>query len=185
MPMETPVFRSIDDQGSLVPDLEYLDGLRRRLGVKDKLELQATQGKYNLCDTPGATVSLLNLQTVEALCEFAGTQISPLRFRMALWVSKLPAFEELTWADKYPGTKIIEIGDLRFSVLDACERCHAVNANPRTGQYDSQLQIQISAMMKQRGYKSPQRGTENVMGILLVPLDGGKLKRGAPVNFIG
>ena len=85
-------------------DARYLQGLARQLGVTGELQMQDTEGVYNLCDTEGAYVSFLNLASVQALSKFVGREIAPSRFRMNIWMKGLDPFEELTWVDKFPGT---------------------------------------------------------------------------------
>jgi uncharacterized protein YcbX len=103
-------------------------------------------------------VSFLNLASVQALSKFVGQEIAPTRFRMNIWMMGLEPFEELTWVDKFPGTIEILVGNCRFRVDDACERCRAIEANPETGQYDVKVLESLSEMMQQRDYRSPHRG---------------------------
>jgi uncharacterized protein len=122
-------------------------------------------------------VSFLNLASVQALSKFVGQEIAPTRFRMNIWMMGLEPFEELTWVDKFPGTIEILVGNCRFRVDDACERCRAIEANPETGQYDVKVLESLSEMMQQRDYRSPHRGLPHVMGILAAPLNQGVIRR--------
>ena len=174
MVAEIPIFQGGSRRGDLRRlDPRYLAGLASRLNVAGDLQVQNTQGEYNLCDTPGATVSFLNLASVQALAEFLGKEVDPRRFRMNVWMTGLAPFEELEWVDRFPGTRQIEAGPCRFRVDDACERCAAIQANPDTGQYDLKLLKALGELMGQRNYKSPHRGKPTVMGILAVPLTHG------------
>ena len=128
-------------------------------------------------------MSFLNLASVDALSAFMGQEIVPSRFRMNVWMAGLEPFEELTWVDKFPGTREILVGDCCFRVDDACERCRAVEANPATGEYDLDVLARLSAMMERRGYKSPHRGVSHVMGILASPLNQGIIRRHDAIRF--
>lgn len=103
---------------------------------------------------------------------------------MNVWMNGLQPFEELTWVDAYPGTRIIEVGECRFRVDDACERCKAIEANPTSGIYDIELQAALGEMMSKRGYKSPHRGVPRVMGILAQPLNDGEIAEGQRVRLV-
>ncbi len=111
-----------------------------------------------------------------------GERIDPQRFRMNVWMRGLKPFEELTWVDKFPGTKEIQVGACRFRVDDACERCKAIEASPATGKYDLEIREALSNMMSQRGYKSPHRQTPCVMGILAQPLANCFIRRGDTIT---
>lgn len=144
-----------------------------------------SKGKFNFCDTKGAFVSFLNLASVRALEELTGERIDPNRFRMNVWMEGLEPFEELNWVSGYPGTYEIKVGDVRFRVDDACERCQAIEANPDTGVYDLPLRKVLAELMQSHGYKgSPHRGKFEVMGILAQPLNSGKIVQGDSVRFL-
>jgi uncharacterized protein YcbX len=189
MAIERPVFEvsSARDPGSILRlDPRYTSGLATRLGIEGELQIQDTHGRYSLADTEGATVSFLNLASVRALSEFAGTYISPERFRMNIWMEGLDPFEELTWVDTFQGNKLVRVGNCVFRIDDACERCLAIETNPETGVRDIKLVAILNDMMKARGYKSPQRGVALVMGVLGVPMyEQAQISRGDQVVFLG
>lgn len=153
-----------------------------------------TQGIFNLTDTQGPSVSLLNLATVRAFEQFlrekgelsSTGQLNPQRFRMNIHVDGMEPLAELDLATAFPGQREITIGNLRFRVDDACERCKATHANPDTGEYDLNVTTTrdgyglLDAFMEKYRpyYRSPHRGKRAVMGILLVPLESGILHRG-------
>lgn len=178
MAIEEPVLLEGGIQGA------YLDGLAKRIGAEDGFDVQYAAHKYSLHDTKGGFVSLVNLASVQALSECMGVEIDPRRFRMNVWMTGLDPFEELTWVDQFPGTKEITIGECRFRVDDACERCKAIEANPSTGQYDLQVLKGLKALMSPRGYKSPRRGTSIVMGILAAPLHEGEIRVGDEIKLV-
>src|SRR5581483_8061254 len=117
------------------------------------------------------TVSFLNLASLRALEGETGWSIDPARFRMNVWYESGAAFSELAWADEFPGKKRIAVGDLTLRMQDACERCLATEANPRTGERDLPVLTALESLLKKRGYRgSPHRGVFYVMGFLAVPL---------------
>lgn len=183
MAKENPSFELTDDAKVQFED-EYLDGLKKRLGIDGELLLQKTDGSYSLHDTKGTHVSFINLATVDELSKFMNCVIDPRRFRMNVRIAGLPAFEELNWVDTYPGTKKITVGSIPFRVDDACERCKAIEANPATGAFDLELQDALVRMMTKRGYKSPHRGIPRVMGILAAPLENGLIGCGDEIKLL-
>jgi uncharacterized protein YcbX len=183
MAIEEPVFSEGGvDSGGIDPN--YLRELGQRLGIQGEVQVQYAASAYSLHDTKGAFVSFLNLASVKALSEFMGHEVDPRRFRMNIWMSGLAPFAELEWVDKYPGTREISVGECRFRVDDACERCKAPEANPYTGRYDFEIQAALDAMMSARGYKSPHRGVPRVMGILAAPLHEGLVQKGDQIQLM-
>jgi uncharacterized protein YcbX len=157
--------------------------LKTEFGINGPLVVQAAGSDFSLHDTKGGYVSFVNMESVRALSVYAKYGFSPKRFRMNVWLTGLEPFEELTWVDRYPGTREILVGDCRFRVDNACERCKAIEANPLTGGYDQPVRDTLEKMMQERGYKSPQRKTSLVMGILAAPLHPGVIKKGDPVRL--
>jgi MOSC domain-containing protein len=190
MAAQTPLF--LDAAGATAPHT-LLD--RRWLAevatVLDETELGIldTKGAYNLVDTDpmkhGPTVSFLNLASVRALEAETGWAIDPARFRMNIWYDNDAPFSELAWADDFPGTTEIMAGDLRLRIQDACERCLATEANPRTGERDLPVLDAIEGLLKKRGYRgSPHRGSFHVMGFLATPLADGMIAPGQTIRLI-
>ncbi len=171
--------RSAPYDRGLHPD--YARELALRLGLED-LDVQDTHDIYSLADTKGGFVSFLNLETVAALDRFYQRRVDPRRFRANVWITGLPAFAELDWVDTYPGTRRFVANGVVYQIHDAIERCKAIEADPETGKFDTELLIVIGEMMKERGYRSPQRGVTNVMGILAAPIVEGTLRVGAQIQ---
>ncbi len=85
----------------------------------------------------------------------------------------------------FPGTREIAVGDLRLRIQDACERCLAIEANPRTGRRDLPLLDMLEGMLRKRGYAgSPHRGSFHVMGFLATPLASAVIARGQAVRLL-
>jgi len=170
------------DEEQVLP--RALKDFAARIGAEDSVQLQDTRGEYHLCDTHGPQVSFLNLETLRAFEEFMGCEVDPDRFRMNASIIGLPAFSEYDWVDKYPGTREIMVGDVRLRIDDACERCKAPHANPKTGEYDLDVVPGLERFMGSRGYKSPQRGLPAVMGIYGHVLTDGVIKQGDPIRLL-
>jgi uncharacterized protein YcbX len=189
MAAETPLYLNGDFSAECNYQIRprWVTRLGKRMGITSPVEphLLDTQGTFNLTDTRHwPTVSILNKESVEFLRRNIGIDIDPLRFRMNVIVSDLKPFEELSWVPAYPGSAHIRIGDLDFQVMDACERCLAINANPETGKRDLDVLQYLTRMMRERGYKSPHRGVPAVMGILAKPLSSGRIPVGAPITLV-
>lgn len=170
-------------------DLQRLDALAKEIQRSGRnqgpYEIVDTRGAFALADTKTPCISIINHASVIALQEYVGNIVAFERFRMNVHVwGGLQPFEELSWVDQYPGTKILKIGGLRFRVDDVCERCKAIEANPDTGLRDMELLKLLSECMRAHGYAgSPHRGVHSVMGILATPLDAGIIQRGEFVTL--
>lgn len=199
MAAEMPEYeRAVDGAEAHVtgpPSADYLEGLRKRVAEDGEFFLQDTGGAFTLCDTKGAFVSWINLETVRELLKFAGRptldgEVFKLaeRFRMTVWITGLPPFIELSLADVFPGnTRIIETrrddATLEHRVDDACERCAAITADPVFAKRDRDqwVMTELVRMMTARG--SPHRGKPAVMGILTAPRQSGILRVGDEIVF--
>jgi uncharacterized protein YcbX len=104
---------------------------------------------------------------------------------MNVWYDDGQPFSELAWADSFPGTRELAVGDLRLRIQDACERCLAVEANPNTGQRDLAILDALEDMLRKRGYGgSPHRGSFHVMGFLATPLAAATIARGQEIRLL-
>jgi hypothetical protein len=189
MAAQTPVFA--DDASAPAPhvalDQHWLGDIA---AVLDETELGIldTKGEYNLVDTNphtnGPTVSFLNLGSLRAVEAETGWRIDPQRFRMNIWYDGEP-WSELAWANDFPGTKEIAVGDTRMRIHDACERCLATEANPATGMRDLAILDALESLLKKRGYAgSPHRGSFHVMGFLATPLADAAITPGQTVRLL-
>lgn len=182
--MNTPQMANLSGVSQSVEKLPHM--VAKSLGLENAPFLVEAGETYNLTDTQGPTVSLLNLATVQALSYFLGQEINPERFRMNIWVEGLPPFAELDWVTTYPGKQVLDIvadnGQcLEFEVFDVCERCPAINANPETGERDIELHSVKESLLERfmaenrPHYKSPHRSVASVMGVLMKPLHDGNV----------
>ncbi len=169
-------------------DREWLRNVATTLGETEIATLD-TKGAFNLVDTDphqyGPTVSFLNLASVRALEAETGWTIDPERFRMNVWYDDGQPFSELVWADRFPGTREIQVGRLKLRVQDACERCLAIEANPASGLRDLPLLDAIERRLRKHGYAgSPHRGSFHVMGFLATPLSTATVTRGQTIRAL-
>jgi uncharacterized protein YcbX len=86
---------------------------------------------HSFSDSSRNVVSLINLETVQAIGETIGAEVDPLRFRGNLYVDGLPAWEEFAWVGKR-----LVAGAMEFEVVDRIDRCAATNVDPATGTRD-------------------------------------------------
>jgi uncharacterized protein YcbX len=182
MVAQVPIFvTDTDGNGQLDP--QWLDTVARRLGL-EHLDVLDTHCAFSLADRPRKYVSILNLTSVRTLSEFVGTTIDPARFRMNVWIDDLKPFAELDWVEGHPGTRDIQIGGMRLRVDEACVRCKAIEANPRTGEYDLALQRALEDLMQSRGYPgAPHNQSPRVMGVLAQPYSHGLIRLGDKVQL--
>ncbi|GAA4199996.1 hypothetical protein GCM10022252_52590 [Streptosporangium oxazolinicum] len=78
-------------------------------------------------DHEDANVSLINLETVEALSAAAGQPLDPMRFRANLYLGGLPAWEEFALVGRR-----IRVGEAELEVLRPTDRCRATSVDPGT-----------------------------------------------------
>lgn len=183
--MNTPGMAAIDPQGDTETLVLQVAKAAKAVKSREPVEVCLAHAgtAYNLTDTNpfafGPTVSLLNLATVRAFSEFVGQEIDPRRFRMNVWVEGLAPFAELKWLTQQQiGLGTDDLQCLEFELIDHCERCKAIEANPATGERDLELVRKLAEFMEhyQTNYRSPQRGVRTVMGTLLKPLQDGQIR---------
>ena len=81
-----------------------------------------------MTDTDYPSVSILSLDSLDALSEAAGQRLSPARFCGNIWLSSLPA-----WAEFDLLGQEITLGNARLKVVERIRRCRATTADPETG----------------------------------------------------
>jgi len=94
-----------------------------------------------LWDWPDAPLSVINLDTVEALSQAAGVPVDPLRFRANLHLSGLGAWHEL----ELPGQRV-QLGAAELEFTFPTERCRATAVRPGTGVRD----LNVPALLTSR-----------------------------------
>jgi uncharacterized protein YcbX len=113
-------------------------------------------------DSPVPAISIMNRASLRNLEQSAGTILDAGRFRGNVWIDGASAWQEADWTNAE-----ISIGAVRLRIIDAIERCAAINANPLTGERDLNL------------LKILKRATGSVhFGVLAVPVADGLLSQG-------
>lgn len=107
-------------------------------------------------------VSLVNLASVGELEKVVRIAVDPLRFRANVYVSGLPAWEELKWV----GSEIT-IGTARLRVVSPITRCAATSVNPATATRD----LNIPAILQ-------EKFRHNIMGVYAEVVGRGEIVRG-------
>lgn len=85
-------------------------------------------------------ISLINMQSIQALEKAQGFVCDPLRFRANIYFTGIPAWDELDWVGRD-----IMIGGARAKVVMRTKRCAATQVNPRTAQRDADVPAYIKA----------------------------------------
>jgi uncharacterized protein YcbX len=88
----------------------------------------------NLTDSPQQGVSVMNLASLRALEQAAGSALDMRRFRGNLWFDGSQPWQEFNWINRE-----LIIGKARLKVIKRIERCAAINANPDTGERDRNI----------------------------------------------
>lgn len=115
---------------------------------------------------PNATtyqyVSLVNLASVDELEQVVRIAVDPLRFRANVYVSGLPAWEELKWV----GSDIM-MGTARLRVVSPITRCAATSVNPATATRD----LNVPAILQ-------EKFGHNTMGVYAEVVEDGEVAGG-------
>lgn len=115
-------------------------------------------------DRPDGFVTLHGRESVRALGEALGTELSELRFRSNLAIDGLGPFEEQDWIGKS-----LRIGSTRFRVQMPIPRCLATHANPETGERDQPI---LTTLTRGFGQEEP------TLAVALVPVAAGEIQLG-------
>ena len=105
--------------------------------LSDELSEDPTLLKANdhtFSDLDDKVVSLINLESVQAVAEETGTPVHALRFRANLYFEGVPAWSEHDWIDQQ-----ITVGQTRLAVIKRTRRCAATNVNPETAMRDMNI----------------------------------------------
>ena len=84
-----------------------------------------------MTDSDFPSVSVLSLSSLDALSE-AGHAMDPRRFRGNLWIGGLEPWEEFDLIGR-----TLRVGEAELEVVDRIERCRATEADPDTGERDT------------------------------------------------
>ncbi|MBI1494384.1 MOSC domain-containing protein [Halocynthiibacter styelae] len=105
-----------------------LDELSAAFG--GQASIHRATGNRGYWDHQDATISIINLSTVESIAKMAGRPIDPLRFRANIYVCAEP-WSEFQWL----GTRL-GIGDAQFDVIRPIDRCKTTSVDVKTGRTD-------------------------------------------------
>jgi uncharacterized protein len=123
-------------------------------------------GGHSFSDVAKKVVSIINLDSVQAIEKMVGRPVHPLRFRANVYVTGWPAWYEF----ELPG-KIITMGSARLKVLTPITRCAAVNVDPESAARDLDLP---STLMRRLGH--------NECGIYAEVVADGLINVGDPIG---
>lgn len=93
-----------------------------------------------MTDADYPSVSLMNLASLSSLQPIAGCPIDPRRFRGNIWLDELPPWKELDWTGKR-----LRLGSAKLEIIEPIIRCRAIEANPTTGDFDTNLTKLLNA----------------------------------------
>lgn len=108
--------------------------------------LAAPAERYRFTDSPTGYVSLINRASVQAVEDYLGTAIDPLRFRGNLLVEGLAPFAELEMV----GRVLAAPSGLRLEIIARTVRCAATNVDPTTGTRDLDIPWTLDARLGHR-----------------------------------
>jgi uncharacterized protein YcbX len=123
-------------------DLETAEGrgaverfLAARFGgrIKGPPKVLSSTG-HSFSDLAKKVVSIINLDTLQAIEEVVGRPLHPLRFRANLYLRGWPAWHEF---DLLGGT--LAIGAARLRIVKRIRRCAAIDVDPDTAARDLEL----------------------------------------------
>lgn len=84
-----------------------------------------------MTDSPYPSVSINSHNSLRAVSDAVGEDLSPLRWRGNIWVEAEGPWQEFEWIGK-----TIRVGEAELAVREPIVRCPATTANPATGQRD-------------------------------------------------
>jgi len=84
-----------------------------------------------MTDSDFASISILNLASLDALSQKAGRDMLPERFRGNFWLDGVEAWEERSWIGK-----TLQIGQAQVIIRENIGRCMATTVDPLTGKQD-------------------------------------------------
>ena len=88
-------------------------------------------GGHSFSDVAKKVVSIINLDSLQAIEDVVGEPVHPLRFRANLYVRGWPAWHEFELLGR-----TLAVGDARLKVIKRIVRCAAINVDPDTAARD-------------------------------------------------
>lgn len=102
---------------------------------------RVVRGPRAMTDSRTAGVTIANLASHRALEQRLGRALSIHRWRANIWLDGLAPWEEFDWQGRE-----ITIGDAGLRVYGRTERCRATEANPETGQRDTDTMALLNTL---------------------------------------
>lgn len=156
----------LDDPTSLTAADE---ALARWFGRGPLGPARLVSARQGLWDHPDAALSIINLETLADLAATAGRPVERQRFRANLFISGLPAWEEMSLSGRH-----IRVGDVELEVLRPTDRCRATAVDPAGGGTD----LNVPALLASRyGHQ--------YCGVYARVVTGGRLATGQRVVDVG
>ncbi|WP_329038916.1 MOSC domain-containing protein [Streptomyces sp. NBC_01725] len=93
-----------------------------------------------LWDWPRAAVSIVNLDTLDAMAAAGEVPLDPRRFRANLYVAGLGAWRELDLVGRR-----VRVGGAELEIVQATERCRATTVDPATGVRDLNVPVLLAS----------------------------------------
>ncbi|GAA1022562.1 hypothetical protein Aple_096960 [Acrocarpospora pleiomorpha] len=115
--------------------------IRAWLGVQDRAVEFVARGAH-LWDHRDASISIINLDTVDALSKVIGRPVDFRRFRANIYLRGLGAWTE--WS--LVGTTL-RIGEATLRIMRPTERCRATTVNPDTAQRDLNIPAALASRL--------------------------------------
>lgn len=161
-----------DDVGRAAIDAFFAEFLKDSPGNPPRLVEAPGHTFSDARQKPGSTtykyVSLVNLASVGELEKVVRIAVDPLRFRANVYLSGLPAWNELDWV----GSEI-RAGNARLRIVSLITRCAATSVNPATAMRD----LNIPAILqKEFGH--------DIMGVYAEVVGGGGVDRNDPLILL-
>lgn len=109
-----------------------------------------------MTDTGYSSVSIGNLASLREVEAAMGRPLSPLRWRLNIWLDGLPPWAEFDWIGRN-----LRLGGVRLEVVERIRRCRATEANPDTGQRDAPTLETLQQAWDHRDFGVYARVTES------------------------
>lgn len=122
----------------------------------------------SMADIGEAQVSILNLASLRALSDAAGTPLEIERFRGNIIVDGLGPWEEFEWVGRS-----IAIGPVTLDVTERIERCQATEASPMTGERNAKP---VAILQSTWGHRD--------FGIYARVRTAGAIAKGDPISLV-
>ena len=132
--------------------------------------LAAPAAGYRFTDSPTGYVSLINRASVQALEDWFGVGVDPLRFRGNLLIDGLDAFAELEMV----GRVLEAPGGLQLKITKRTVRCAATDVDPASGVRDLDIPWTLDARLGHRD-----------LGVYAQVIAGGGLAVGDALRVVG